>query len=236
MGKKVKIAWSYVSGIGASIFYPPCLLSSLKRTDNNSIKRGVATCPAVLQYEKRVLVVRSPYTFKIRCNRKDERFLFQPVYPFTQVDEGSIRKLIKFEPTSSWRGKNTPLLQLTLPYVFFADLPVYINQIEPINIKSSKNWALVQGRFNIYDWQRPINWSVEWVDTTEDLIIQRGDPLFQLVFETNSPESNIEFIYQDMTDKLRKSLDASTGVTQLVKGTFNISKEYGRKREENLIE
>jgi hypothetical protein len=236
MGKKVKIAWSYVSGIGASIFYPPCLLSSLTRTDDRGIKNGVATCPAVLQYEQRVLVVRSPYTFKIRCDRKNERFLFQPVYPFTQVNEGSIRKLIKFEPTTSWRGKDIPLLQLTLPYVFFSDVPVYINQVDPTNTKSSKNWALVQGRFNIYDWHRPINWSVEWVETTNDLIVRRGDPLFQLIFETNSPESSVEFIYQDMTDKLRKSVDASTGVTQLVKGTFNISKEHGLKRKGKLIE
>jgi hypothetical protein len=230
---RLVIGWSYVDDKGSSIFFPPEKLSELYKNRGGPTS-GVSTCPAVQQFEKRSFFIKSPYTFKIRASKVDEDWTFQPVYPFTQVDNNILKSLLQFQPKSQWRDVNTPVLQLSLPYVFFSDTPAVINQVG-IDYASNTNWSLIQGRFNIYDWQRPINWSIEWRDTNSDLVIKRGQPLFQVLFETKELDPKIQVEHMEMTTKLKRSIDKSWGVSKVTRGTSNIIKSSGEARKDLFL-
>jgi hypothetical protein len=231
---KPTIGWTFMSNVGSSVFFDPISLASYRKKKSN-LSDGVGACPAVKVYENRVIVVRSPYTFTIRAQKTSERLVFCPVFPDTEVQESILRSLIEFQPRSKWRSNDSPILQLSLPYVFLSDENTYVNQIEAPCISGHKNWSLIEGRFNIYDWQRPVNWSIEWVDTTSDLIIKRGQPLFSLLFETNNPDSTFDLKYIEREGELDKAIQSSTGVSKLMRGTFGLTKEAHKKRAPQLI-
>ena len=205
------------------------------KKDRSSSKDGVSVCPAVRVFENRIFVVRSPYSFRFRAQRNPSGLAFCPVFPDTEVQEDILRSIIEFQPQSNWRSQSTPILQLSLPYVFFSDINAYVNQIEAPFDSRPKNWSLIQGRFNIFDWQRPINWSIEWIDTSQDLIIKRGQPLFSLLIETESPDGTLELKYIERNDEIDRVLQASNSVSKLSHGTFGLLKEASKKRPRELI-
>ena len=228
------IGWTFANNLSSSLYYDPIPLGVIQKNRSSSID-GVSACPAVKVFENRIFVVRSPYTFRFRAQRNNSVFEFCPVFPDTEVQEDILRSLIEFQPKSNWRSKNTPILQLSLPYVFFSDVNAYVNQIEAPFDCGLKNWSLIQGRFNIYDWQRPINWSIEWIDTSQDLIIKRGQPLFSLLIETENPDGTLELKYVERNDEIERVLQASNSVSKLTHGTFGLLKEAGKKRPKKLI-
>jgi hypothetical protein len=179
--------------------------------------------------------VLSPYSFRIKATRNNGGWVFQPVYPGTDVAEDRLNSLLQFQPVNLWRTSDRPILQLVLPYVFFSDEVVYLNQLDATQVVRNKNWSVIQGRFNIYDWQRPINWSIEWMDTSSDLVVRRGQPLFQLLFETKEHQDKISLVYVKKTEELGELIDAASGVSKLVKGTFGVMKKQGALRKGNLI-
>ena len=227
------IGWSYIDDKGSSIFFPPEKLSELYK-NKDTPACGVSICPAVQQFEKRTFFIKSPYTFKIKASKTGEDWTFQPVYPFTQIDNNILKSLLQFQPKSQWRDANTPVLQLSLPYVFFSDIPTIINQVG-IDYASNTNWSLIQGRFNIYDWQRPINWSIEWRDTNSELVIKRGQSLFQVLFETEELDPKIQLKHMEMTPKLKRAIDKSWGVSKVIRGTSNVIKSSGADRKDQFL-
>ena len=118
-------------------------------------------------------------------------------------------------------GKH-PHITRSLPYVFFANESVYINQIEPNRFTNEKNWSLIQGRYDIASWQRPINWAIEWTNTDKDIFVKKGDPLCQVIFETLSPKNSIELIKIDRNDELQRAIKRTLGVVNKIRNTKNI--------------
>lgn len=228
------IGWTYLNNLSSSVYFDPVPLALFQKNRSSS-KNGVSACPAVKVFENRIFVVRSPYTFRFRAQKNPGGLDFCPVFPDTEVQEDILRSLIEFQPKSNWRSQSAPILQLSLPYVFFSDVNAYVNQIEAPFDCAPKNWSLIQGRFNIYDWQRPINWSIEWIDTSQDLIIKRGQPLFSLLIETEKPDSTIELKYIERNNEIDRVLQASNSVAKLTRGTFGLLKEAGKKRPKELI-
>lgn len=222
---RVIIGWALFEDSSAVLFYPPEPLSSLYPPKTS----GISTCPAVQHYERRVFHVRSPYTFRIRAIFDNKRWYFYPIYPFTEMPESSLFDRIQFQPRSSWRDPSKPVLQMLLPYVFVSDEDVFLNQIEAPCFKS-RSWSLISGRFNIYEWQRPINWAISWVDTSMDIIVRRGDVLFSLMFESNHPGSNVLLHKIPYEGDLKKLVDETKGVSTQTRGTFGLFSIQRRKR------
>lgn len=228
------IGWTYANNLSSSIYLDPvplCFIQKKRSVAND----GVSACPAVKVFENRIYVIRSPYSFRLRAVKINNKLEFCPVTHGTEVQEDVLRALIEFQPKSNWRSKDAPILQLSLPYVFFSDINAYINQIEAPFDGELKNWSLIQGRFNIFEWQRPINWSIEWVNTSQDLIIKRGQPLFSLLIETDNPNGSLELKYVERNNEIERVLQASNNVSKLTRGTFGLLKEAGKKRPKELI-
>lgn len=217
-----KIGWCFDKDEGVAVYKEPVPVSKLIISQKDNTGKGVSHCPATNDFNSRTFTILSPYTFRIRAQTVNKQLDFFPVYPDTEASEQVIKNDIRFQPRTLWRDAKYPILQLTLPYVFFSNESVYINQIEPNRFTGEKNWSLIQGRFDISRWQRPINWAIEWTNTNRDILIKKGDPLCQIIFETLCPENSISLIKVERNDELQRAIKRTLGVTSKIKNTRKI--------------
>jgi hypothetical protein len=84
------------------------------------------------------------------------------------------------------------------------------------------------------DWQRPINWAAEWTDSSTDLILKRGQPLFSLMFESD-PQNGIDLKYSERTPALDKAISSAIGVAKMSKGTVAVTKQAAQRRPQRLL-
>jgi hypothetical protein len=222
MSSTQKIGWCFDKDEGVAIYKAPLPLSKLITLQKNKMGAGVSHCPAVNDLNSRIYTILSPYTFKIRAVEIDKQLNFFPVYPDTEASEETIKNEITFQPRRLWRDNKYPILQLSLPYVFFSNEPVYINQIEPNQYTGEKNWSLIQGRFDISSWQRPLSWAIEWTNTDKDIFIKKGDPLCQIIFETLSPKNSIKLLKVERNDQLQRAIKRTLGVVNKIKNTRKV--------------
>jgi len=218
----IKIGWCFDREEGVAIYKPPISVSKLITERKNKMGAGVSHCPGTLDFNSRTFTILSPYTFRIRAQKENNQINFFPVYPDTEASEEVIKNEISFQPRKLWRDERYPILQLSLPYVFFANESVYINQLEPSRFIGEKNWSLIQGRFDIASWQRPINWAIEWTNINKDIFIKKGDPLCQVVFETSTPKSSLELIKVERNDELQRAIKRTLGVANKMRNTKKI--------------
>ena len=218
-----KIGWCFDKDEGVAVYQSPIPLSKLITLRKNKMGAGVSHCPGTNDFNSRTFTILSPYTFRIRAQANSNGQLdFFPVYPDTEATEQVIKNEISFQPRSLWRDEKYPILQLSLPYVFFANETVYINQLEPNRFNGDKSWSLIQGRFDISTWQRPINWAIEWTNTNKDIFIKKGEPLCQVIFETLSPKNTISLIKVERNDELERAIKRTSGVINKIRNTKKI--------------
>ena len=222
MSQALKIGWCFDRDEGIAVYRPPIPVSKLIAERKNKMGAGVSHCPGTLDFNSRTFTILSPYSFRLTARNVSNKLNFFPVYPDTEASEEVIRKEISFQPRRLWRDERYPILQLSLPYVFVSNESVYINQIEPNRFTGKKNWSLIQGRFDIASWQRPINWGIEWTNTDEDIFIKKGDPLCQVIFETLSPESSISLIKVERNEELERAIKRTIGVASKMRNTKKI--------------
>jgi hypothetical protein len=218
----IKIGWCFDRDEGTAVYKSPMPLSKLITERKNKMGAGVSHCPGTLDFNSRTFTILSPYTFRLRAQEMNGQLNFFPVYPETEVSDEVLKNEISFQPRRLWRDEKYPILQLSLPYVFFSNESVYINQLEPNRFTSEKNWSLIQGRFDIASWQRPINWAIEWTNTNKDIIIKKGDPLCQVIFETLSPESSLSLIKVERNEELQRAIKRTLGVANKMRNTKKI--------------
>ena len=104
-------------------------------------------------------------------------------------------------------------IQLSLPYVFVADEPVYLSQVAPFMHYRDEPWpgTIFGGRFPIDVWPRPLMWAFEWHDTERELKLARGEPLFYCQFETMPQDRPIRLVEAERTPELNQYLEHISG-------------------------
>ena len=76
-------------------------------------------------------------------------------------------------------------------------------------------------------------WAFEWHDTSKDLILKRGEPLFYCQFDGYDPSRTIKLIQTEKTPELMQYMDQISGV---VNQTFSLFKEVEKVRPTKLIQ
>jgi hypothetical protein len=200
--------------------------------DSSKKGRGYLSCPSVRSYFENIFQVKSPFSLQLRLTKSSEGYSFQPVYPFTTLSESKFLEFLIIEPVDSWRNSYIPAIQFPSPYVFFTDVPATIEQFTPtLANSSSMNWRVIPGKFNIYDWQRPLNWAIEWDTRQGDLIIRTGEPLYFVKFTELSSNSNeVELVNEPLTEIIQERLRLSRGITGIRKSTLPLMKKTGETR------
>lgn len=201
--------------------------------------KSASRCPAIINMESRYFMVKCPFDIYIGFARDDKG---KPVLRNLVGTKSSIRasKLgEKLHITSEveWLTKGIPTIQLSLPYVFISDEPVYATQLSPFMHynKYQLPGTIFGGRFPINVWPRPLTWAFEWYEPEKPIKIKRGDPLFYMTFETQSPERPITVTETELTPELNDYMDLISGAVNYVNQTFSLFEAAEKRRPETLL-
>lgn len=136
-----------------------------------------------------------------------------------------------------WRDPQRPVVQVSTPYRFVADEPLWLTQLPPFNTLAYGSWpgAFVAGRFPVHIWPREISWAFEWHDPGRELVLEQGAPWFYLKLESENPMRQIEFVEARMTPELRKFCSGLDGVVHYVNRTFSLFEVAKRRRPATLL-
>ncbi len=201
--------------------------------------KSVSVCPAILDHEARLFEVTCPVDIHLRPGRDAKG---TPALLAVDGDKSTIRlpyinKLAALMPQDEWRHPNRPMFQVGTPYVFVADVPVYITMYPAFYHYLDKPLPglMLGGRFPIHVWPRPLTWAFEWHDPTKDIMINRGDPWFYFSLETEDPSRHARLVEAEMTKELREYARGIHNVTAYVNRTFSLFNTASQRRPKTLL-
>lgn len=183
--------------------------------------------------------ITSPFGLKLRFSAYGDAVSFTPIYPSTTLNEAKFSEMFRLEPRDSWRNENFPVAQFPSPYVFVSDNHVEVEQLMPmVGDLTRLNWRLIPGRFNIYAWQRPLNWAFEWDIRNGDLTIRMGDPLYWVRFydERGALIEDPEILQITPSPELLERMRSFSGVTAMQRGTAKLINEAKKSRSKKFLD
>lgn len=215
---KVEIEWALLD-VEASRIYsePERQLLSLRKKDERA---GVSVCPAVLSQLSNSYTVQAPFTFALRFTGSIENPEVRLIQDASSIALSKFKPLFTLSPRSDWLDANYPVFQITTPYVFRSKENCHMLQRFPrALVGHGYPFRLIEGRFSISKWIRPLSWAVEWIKPEEDIVVKRGDPWFDLQYFANDLDSSFVLRKSDLDDSFQKSLRSSQNITSYVTGT-----------------
>jgi hypothetical protein len=233
----VTVGWFLTETKGAVIFDPPERLSS--RPPNRGHAKSAARCPAVAQMEARYFAIACPYDLHIGFGRDDKGrpHLVNRAGAASAVRSAKLNTLLTLVAETEWRFPDRPTLQLSLPYCFVADEPVWLTQTGPFAHyrREALPGTIFGGRFPIHVWPRPLMWAFEWHDPERDIQLRRGEPLFYVQFEGEGPDRPVQVVEAERTAQLLDYMDRLSGVVNHVNQTFGLFKAAEKQRPPRLL-
>ena len=154
------------------------------------------------------------------------------------VRRSKLNNLLTVVAESEWRYADRPIIQLSLPYLFIADEPVFISQVSPfLHYQDSDPLpgTIFGGRFPIDIWPRPLMWAFEWHNTDKPIRLKRGQPLFYCQFELDNPERSFQVVEAERTPELENYLLQISAAVNYVNQTFSLFKAAREVRPKTLL-
>jgi hypothetical protein len=233
----VVVGWLRDIAKGGVLYDPPERVTF--RDGNRSHAKSAARCPAVINLESRFFMLRCPFDLNIGFVRdKDGRAaLVNRAGAASSIRTNKLNDVISLVSEPEWRYPDRPTVQLKLPYVFVADEPVYMTQLDAFAHyrRVPLPGTIFGGRFPISVWPRPLMWAFEWHEPAKDLVIKRGDPLFYVQFEADGPERPVQVIEAERTPELSAYLEHISGAVNYVNQTFSLFKAAEEARPTRLV-
>lgn len=232
---RVKVGWGLDLEHSSVVFQSP--KSLLKYREKSLSNRAIQACPAVNELERDFFVIECPFDIRLRCSNDENSYNLHMVEMGTRLDEDLIKEYLVLMDPKTWRKKDTPVIQLKIPYFFIADEPCYLSQLPPFMSKNSFSWpgTLVSGRFPTDLWPRVLNWAFEWTDLENDLILKRGEHLCYLNFETSHAISKIDLVPIEKTPELIKYRNEISATPKFVSNTFSLFQTALERRPKKLL-
>ncbi|MDB5677960.1 hypothetical protein [Sphingomonas bacterium] len=200
--------------------------------------KSVGQCPSVLDFDRRHFVINCPIDVHLRLNMTGGTMdITNVLADKSPIRPEALQRWIVFQPKSEWRHPQRPVLQMLTSYVFVSDDPLYINQYPPIFHYTADRRPGIQisGRFPIDIWPRSLQWAFEWHDTSKDLILKRGEPLFYVRFEGPDPSAPVRLIEAKKTPELESYMASISGVSEIVGQTYSLFKTARERRPAKLL-
>ena len=210
------------------VFEPERYIRKPENTGNRFI---FTNCPAYQQFNRNIYVIRSPIDISLSLVQTSAGGYEYSCRPLDdKVSPAVLQSIIEFNPDPNSRADfANPVIQIKLPYVFFADVPVTIQQFPAIYEMKKIPGNIIPGEFDIHAWQRSISWAMEWKDTAQPLIIKRGEPLCYVNFIVHTdPSKKIQLVRLKASDDLIKPIVRAQGSANLGIKTFDLF-EVARK-------
>lgn len=201
-----------------------------KRTPGHkekSYKKWFTVCPANVQYNRNLFVIRAPLSVSLEVKELDKQKGIWDCMPlnnnWTMTPE-ALARYVMFEGMPDARSDlDKPILQVRTPYVFYADQPVTLQLLPVTNSIFQPPGITICGEFDIHAWQRPVQWGFEWWDTNKPLIIKRGDPLYYIKFIVNNdPTEKVKLVRLKANDNTIKPILKANNVAHFASKTFDL--------------
>ena len=233
----IVVGWLRDTEKGGVIYDPPERVAS--RQMNKAHAKSASRCPAVIQMESRYFAVKCPFDLHIGFVRDDKgkAALVNRAGTASPIRSNKLNEVLTLVNEVEWRYPDRPTIQLKLPYVFIADEPVFVTQLAAFlhYRKEQLPGTIFGGRFPISIWPRPIMWAFEWHDPAKDLILRRGEPLFYVQFEGDSPDRPVQLVEAERTPDLLAYLEHISGAVNYVNQTFGLFKAAEAARPAVLV-
>ena len=233
----VRVGWLLDEAKSGVVFFPPERVRSAEM--NRAHAKSASRCPAVLNLESRYFVVRCPFDLHLQFARdKDGKpGVKNALGEASPVRPNKLHKHITVVNETEWRYPERPTLQIQLPYLFIADEPVYLSQVPPFMHYQKEPWpgTLFGGRYPINLWPRPLMWAFEWHEPNKDLKLNRGEPMFYCLFETEPQDRPVQVIEAARTPELDEYLEMVSGAVAYVNQTFSLFKAAEARRPARLV-
>jgi len=233
----VVVGWLRDVPKGGVLYDPPERV--IFRDVRKAHAKSAGRCPAVINLESRYFMVRCPFDLAIGFARdKDGRAaLLNRAGAASPIRTNKLNDVLSLVSEQEWRYEDRPTVQLKLPYVFVADEPVYLTQLDAFAHyrRTPLPGTIFGGRFPISVWPRPLMWAFEWHEPDKDLVLRRGDPLFYLQFEADGPDRPIQLVEAERTDELVAYLEHISGAVNYVNQTFSLFKSAEAARPARLV-
>jgi len=215
------IYWSLLEREAGAIYFAPA--SSLDRKQKSRSNSSVLSCPAVLASRQRTYVVCCPFDLRLRLVGNLDKPAVHIIDKGTSIAPDKLKGMFTLMPNVDWINPSVPVFQIATPYIFFSEQKTYLTQRHPYGlIGKDLPHRVVEGRFPISSWKRPLSWACEWVRTENDFIMKRGEPWFDITFETNDAAKPVKLENYAMTEQLSKEILKNSEVTGYVRGTFTL--------------
>jgi hypothetical protein len=209
----------------------------------NKKRTTVFACPAFSEKFKKSLVIKNPfycsynYSYNPEYDYTDERQIIQPTTPVYINPEYTRPQGLTFGPS----------IAVSLRHLFFADTSLKMTLCSPFfhEPKHTKYGTIYPGSFDVGQWFRPINIELQMWKQSGELVLEKDEPMYYLLFETDRPILLHRFI---LDDQLIKYSYATVGMGRLFSQNFNLSERYKKfnaighrekiltKIKQNLIE
>lgn len=233
----VQVGWLLTDAKAGIVFEPPRRLRSTEV--NKAHAKSASRCPAVIGLESRYFEIPCPFDLHLKFGRdKDGKPAVKNMLgDASPVRAEKLRKHVHITAEKEWRYPDRPTLQLSLPYLFIADDPVWMNQIAPfLHYRPDPlPGTIFGGRFPINLWPRPLMWAFEWHDPRVDIRLKRGEPLFYVQFETVPQDRAVQLIEAERTPELDEYLDLVSGAVNYVNQTFSLFRSAEERRPSRLL-
>ncbi|MFK5997568.1 MAG: hypothetical protein QM492_05625 [Rhodobacterales bacterium] len=233
----VQIGWLLTEAKSGVVYFPPERVRSVDV--NRAHAKSASRCPAIINMESRYFMIRVPFDMHLRFVRgKDGKpALRNMLGDASPVRANVLAKKLHVTAEAEWRTKDRPTIQVSLPYLFITDEPTHMTQVSAFMHypETPLPGTIFGGRFAIHNWPRPLMWAFEWHDTSQDLILKRGDPWFYVQFETTPQDRTVSLIKAELTPELTQYLEHIAASVNYVSQTFSLFKEAKRVRPPILL-
>jgi hypothetical protein len=218
----VNISYSLLEVEATRIYFDPEKRAGFY--DRPSSPTAVQSCPAIRLWQNQSYLVRCPIDLRLRAKLIGGEYQIFIVEKDTSINKDKLKSLLSISPRSDWRSGNSPVLQISTPYVFRSEEPCLLLQRHPTEFDIQRlSWRLIEGCFQIDRWTRPLSWAVEWADTQRDIILRRGDPWFAVDFMI-PPISSPKMRKMAVDQALREEILSTKDVASYIRGTFSLQK------------
>lgn len=201
--------------------------------------KGLNTCPAVIDSESRTFEVPCPVDLKLGLKRNDKGELDLVDHSGMQatLNRKQLSNMVHLIGHLRWRSPERPIVQISAPYRFLADEPVWMSQQPAYGFyrREPLPGLMLGGRFPIHIWPRSLMWAFEWHDISKPLILRRGEPWFYVRFEAGDPSRPVRMVEAEMTPELRAYCSGLDGVTNYVNQTYQLFSVAQERRPAQLL-
>ena len=233
--KPVEIGWYIEESQGKFVFPKPSQL--FKSRGKALSNRAVQACPAINELERDYFVLTCPFDIRLRCIKNGDTYDLHVVEDGTRIDDDLITKFVFLMQPKFWRQKDTPVIQIKVPYFFLCDQPCYMTMLAPYMSRPMAKWPglFIGGRLPISIWPRILNWAFEWTDLDQDLILRRGQDLCYLYFETTNLRSKVTLVEIEYTKELDDYRKGIASTPKFMSNTFSLFETAQERRPKQLI-